>query len=90
MERQGDGDEPVGILKKHNSAEEPGKSALFPQRFFSFFCQILREYDDDDLCALAEKERENKALHLFALNFLCVGDVLKFPLLDLGGLSLLI
>lgn len=50
----------------------------------------MHEHDDDDLCALAGTQREDKDLHLFALNIVFVGGVLKFPLVVLIGLSLLI
>lgn len=39
MERQVDGDETVGSLKQLDSAEEPGKSALFPHIFIYTFCK---------------------------------------------------
>lgn len=52
MERQVDGDEPVGSSKQLDSAEEPGKSALFPHIFIYTFLQETLECDQNDLRAL--------------------------------------
>lgn len=68
MERRDDGDEPVGSL----SAEEPGKSALFPYRFLYKCCYINRNIMVMMtvmmmmmmVCARSLKRRD---LHVFAL-----------------------
>lgn len=70
MERQDDGDEPVGSLNHHDSAEEPGKSSLFLQRFlFNFWKECRNNADDGNLCARTETKRGQRMNHCICSHF---------------------